>query len=537
MKQQSLPLEQEPANGPGGDPALPCGWTLATLPELIGVAGVFSDGDWVESKDQDPNGEVRLTQLADVGDGMFRDRSNRFLTLEKSEELRCTLLKPDDVLVARMPDPLGRACLFPALRQPCCTVVDVCIIRPGSPGIDNRWLMHFINSPQFRVRVAALQAGSTRKRISRKNLATIELPVPPLREQSAIADEADDHLSRLDAAVEGLQRVQANLKRYRASVLKAAVEGRLVPTEAELAKQEDRDYEPASVLLERILKERRRRWEEAELAKFEAKGKPAKNDKWKSKYKEPAAPDVSELPELPEGWCWTTVDVVGDVLLGRQRAPQYLTGKHYRPYLRVANIKDNRIDFGDVEEMDFDPVHFEKYCLEPGDILVSEGQSPHLVGQSAIYHGGVDGLCFQKTLHRFRPVSGGPSSTFAQLVFRAHVKTGVFKAVASITTNIAHLTLVKFRESRFPLPPVHEQRRISDEVDRLMSVADEVDAAIGVQLARAERLRQSVLKWAFEGKLTDQDPTDEPAHVLLKRLRTEREAAAPTKKTRARRKK
>jgi len=309
----------------------------------------------------------------------------------------------------------------------------------------------------------------------------------------------------------------------------------LVPTEAALARAEKRDFEAADVLLKRILAERRRRWEEAELAKLKAAGRSPKDDQWKTKYAEPQPPDTRNLPELPEGWCWASVDQVGDVLLGRQRAPQYLTGRWSRPYLRVANIKDDRIDFGDVEEMDFDDAHFERYRLEPGDILVSEGQSPHLVGQSAIYRGGVDGLCFQKTLHRFRPFERGPSSEFAQLVFRAHVRMRVFQNVASITTNIAHLTLEKFQESRFPLPPQAEQDRILSEAQRLLSVADAVEEQVTTELARISRLRQAVLKWAFEGRLVDRDPNDEPAEKLLERIRVERtDAETPKRARRAR---
>jgi len=99
------------------DDDLPPGWGMATISGLVGKDGVFKDGDWVESKDQDPNGDVRLIQLADIGDGEFRDRSSRFLTYEKAIELRCTLLNKGDVLVARMPDPLGRACIFPGDKR------------------------------------------------------------------------------------------------------------------------------------------------------------------------------------------------------------------------------------------------------------------------------------------------------------------------------------------------------------------------------------------------------------------------------------
>ena len=133
-------------------------------------------------------------------------------------------------------------------------------------------------------------------------LRSHELPLPPLPEQHRIVEAIETHFTRLDAAVAALKRVKANLKRYRASVLKAACEGRLVPTEAELARAEGRDYEPADVLLKRILAERRAKWEADELAKMTAKGNPPKDDRWKAKYKEPQPPDTSDLPELPEGW-------------------------------------------------------------------------------------------------------------------------------------------------------------------------------------------------------------------------------------------
>lgn len=161
-----------------------------TLSELLAKQGLFVDGDWVESKDQDPAGDVRLVQLADVGDGVFIDKSARFLTSQKAQELKCTLLQPGDILVARMPDPLGRACLFPGDARPCVTVVDVCIVRPG-PNSDRRWLVHAINSPVFRRQIDRHIKGTTRQRISRTNLGTIQLDVPPLAEQRRIANILD----------------------------------------------------------------------------------------------------------------------------------------------------------------------------------------------------------------------------------------------------------------------------------------------------------------------------------------------------------
>ncbi|WP_350594611.1 MULTISPECIES: restriction endonuclease subunit S [unclassified Pseudoalteromonas] len=167
---------------------------LKKFKDLISKEGVFSDGNWIESKDQNPDGSVRLIQLADIGVGKFIDKSNRFMTEERANDLNCTYLVEGDILVARMPDPIGRACIFPQVQQKCVTVVDICIIRPASDQIDTRWLMHLINSKHFNNQVLQYVTGTTRQRISRGNLAKLDVEVPPLDEQkriAAILDKAD----------------------------------------------------------------------------------------------------------------------------------------------------------------------------------------------------------------------------------------------------------------------------------------------------------------------------------------------------------
>lgn len=196
-------------------------------------------------------------------------------------------------------------------------------------------------------------------------------------------------------------------------------------------------------------------------------------------------------------WQTATVADVGDVLLGRRRAPEYATGAHLRSYLRVANIKDDFIAFDDLESMRFDDRHLERYELAPGDILVSEGQSPEKLGQSAIFRGYPQPLCFQSTLHRFRANPALTSPEFAQIVFRSHVRSGVFRKLGSITTNIGHLTLEKFKVAPFPLPPLGEQQKIVAEVERRLSIARGVEAQVEANLKRAQSLRQAVLDKAF----------------------------------------
>jgi type I restriction enzyme S subunit len=174
-----------------GDPATnPRAWPQEQLGELLAEAEVFVDGDWVESKDQDPNGEVRLVQLADIGDGIYINKSARFLNRQTAIRLKCTSLKIGDLLIARMPDPLGRACIFPGDPKESVTVVDVCIIRPARTGPDPVWLMCSINSRGFRGLIAREATGTTRERISRGNLSRLRIIAPPFALQRDFARRA-----------------------------------------------------------------------------------------------------------------------------------------------------------------------------------------------------------------------------------------------------------------------------------------------------------------------------------------------------------
>jgi len=176
-----------------------------SLSDAVGADSLFCDGDWVESKDQDPNGDVRLIQLADVGDGEYLNKSARFMTMAKTKELNCTFLQAGDILVSRMPDPIGRACIFPGDAKPSVTVVDICIIRPNLENIDPRLLMRAINSSIFRSQIFRFATGTTRKRISRKNLEKLLINIPPLEEQkriAAILDKADAIRKKRKQAIE-----------------------------------------------------------------------------------------------------------------------------------------------------------------------------------------------------------------------------------------------------------------------------------------------------------------------------------------------
>ena len=506
--------------------ALPAGWATATIGELIAGDGIFADGDWVETKDQDPLGDVRLIQLADVGDGVYLNRSSRFLTSEKAAELRCTFLDRDDVLIARMPEPLGRACVFPGDPKRAVTAVDVCIVRSGSRGADNRWLIWTINSPPFRRRIEALQRGTTRKRISRRNLGTICLAVPPLQEQRRIVAEIEKHFTRLEASVAELERAQANLKRYRAAVLRAACEGRLVPTEAALARAEGREYEPADVLLDRILKERRAGWEADQLAKMRAAGKQLKDDRWKTKYREPLAPDTSGLPELPEGWCWATMPQLGDVNRGkskhRPRNDPSLLGGPY-PFIQTGDVKHSG---GTIRHhsQTYSEFGLSQSRLWPeGTLCITIAANIAETGILAYP------ACFPDSVVGFLFPDNAATVRFIELFFRTAKEDLRRFAPATAQKNI---NLEILSQLTVPLPPLAEQHRIVSEVERRLSLVDDLEAVVKQSLRRADRLRQALLKRAFEGKLVPQDPNDEPASALLERIRAERTVQAHARNSR-----
>jgi type I restriction enzyme S subunit len=407
---------------------LPKGWAWATIPDITGKAGVFIDGDWVESKDQDPEGDVRLIQLADVGDGVYRDKSNRYMTKTKAEQLGCTFLKEGDVLIARMPDPLGRACIFPGDAKPAVTVVDVAIARSSNGEFDHRWLACFVNAHPFRSAIFGLQAGSTRKRISRGNLATIPLPVPPRDEQRRIVAEIEKQFTRLEAGVSALKRVQANLKRYRAAVLKAACEGRIFPSDLSAWKQ---------------LKV----WEIGEAITGNT----------------PPTSDEENLGDELPFFKPTDLDAGYNVREARQ-------------YLSAKGAKLSRV-------------------LPAGAVLVT------CIGATIGKTGFARVDC--ATNQQINALVVNPQIAIPQwafLLFSSPVGQQQIKNNASATT-LPILNKSKFSALEFPIPPLAEQVRIVAEVERRLSVVEELEAVVSANLQRATRLRQSILQKAFTGEL------------------------------------
>lgn len=473
-----------------GDNQLPTGWTSATLGELIGYEGVFVDGDWVESKDQDPSGSVRLIQLADIGDGYFRDRSARFLTYDKAIELGCTFLESGDLLIARMPDPLGRCCIFPFRGQDTfVTVVDVCIIRLGSSPINPKYLLYAINSGPVRAQIAAHQSGSTRKRISRGNLSTIELPIAPLAEQDRIVAKIEVLFSELDNGIANLQTAHEQLQVYRQAVLKHAFAGELTSL---WRKRNNQRFGLADV-----------------------------------------AADVSEtvrLPPLSDGWKYVTLGQLID-------EPKYGTSKKCAydadgwGVLRIPNIVSGAIDDSDLKFAQFDDAEAEAYRLLDGDILVIRSNgSVSIVGRCAVVSEREEKYLYAGYLIRIRPNTSLVRPEFLHAALSSHALRVQIEAKAKSTSGVNNINAQELKSLVVPICSLGEQDELLSILSRSLSVADEMSSEIEHQRAKAEALRQAILKKAFSGQLAAQNPKDEPASVLLESIKAEKQTNKTKKK-------
>jgi type I restriction enzyme, S subunit len=310
--------------------------------------------------------------------------------------------------------------------------------------------------------------------LSKAHILDHEISVPELPEQERIVGEIEKQFSRLDEAVANLKRVKANLKRYKAAVLKAAVEGRLVLTEAELARPEGRSYETGAELLQRILETRRSQW------------------KGKGKYKEPAAPATTDLAKLPEGWVWSTFEFVADrVTVGHVGPMKDEYVERGVPFLRSQNVRANRFDPDGLKYVS-EAFHHQlgKSALRPGDIVVVRSGS---VGVSCVIPDHLaKANCSDLVIVK---APRGVLPAFGAYYMNSVVETRV--AAGKVGVALTHFNTQSVAELPVPVPPIAEQHRIVVDVDRRLSFVREVEAEVDANLKRAQGLRQASLQAAF----------------------------------------
>jgi type I restriction enzyme, S subunit len=361
------------------------------------------------------------------------------------------------------------------LTRPAATNQAVCAIFPP-PDLDTKFLFWFLRFK--RSELIAQAVGGAQPNISQGIVRDLKIPLLPLDQQKRIVAEIEKQFSRLDEAVANLKRVKANLKRYKAAVLKAAVEGRLVETEAELARREGRSYETGAQLLQRILETRRSQWQ------------------GKGKYKEPIAPDTNDLPELPDGWVWASLEQAClKITDGTHHSPKNYSQGEYR-YITSKNVREFRLALEDITFVD-KATHDEIYSrcdVRKDDVLyVKDGVNTGLAAKNTLD----EQFSLLSSVGVFRTVPLLSPDYLVAYLNSTGVRDRMLANIAGVA--ITRLTLSKLKVTVIAVPPPIEQQRIFAEVDRHLTLLRATETQMEANLQRAQVLRQSVLSKAFTG--------------------------------------
>lgn len=374
-------------------------------------------------------------------------------------------------------------------------------------GLHSDYLFHFVQSHEFQAHVGATATGTQLPHISQTDIESSILPLPPLNEQRRIVAKIEELSARNRRAREALDAVPALLEQFRQSVLAAAFRGDLT---ADWRKAHP-GTEPASTLLDRIRQERRRRWEQANP---------------KKRYVEPDPVDTTDLPELPEGWCWSPLPLIAKSELGKMLdRSKHVTGREL-PYLRNVNVRWGEVETNDLLTMFFEEDEIERYKVFPGDVVVCEGGEP---GRASVWPVVAEPIMYQKALHRVRPLPGVVSWWIVYSLWNDAAAGRLLELMSG--TTIKHLTGEALARYTLPLAPEAEQSEIVCRMQTAMDMLSGINIAWMETTDNLNACEQSILAKAFRGELVPQDPADEPATVLLERIRAAREAAGTPRKT------
>jgi type I restriction enzyme, S subunit len=490
---------------------LPESWEAASLVELCErlVDGSHNPPPAVES------GRPMLS-ARNIND--FRVMFDDYRLISESafeQENARTQVAPGDVLLTIV-GTIGRTAVVAETHPPFALQRSVAVLKPR--GIDSRYLAYALNSPERQQWLADNAKGTAQKGVYLKTLGAARIPVAPSAEQVRIVSKLEELLSDLDAGVVELKAAQKKLARYRQSLLKAAVEGTLTAD----WRAQHTPTETGTQLLERILTERRFRWEAKQLAKFKEQGKSPPKD-WQKKYLAPVRPDTTELPQLPEGWVWASLDMLGEIASGVAKGIKRNAGTVVRevPYLRVANVQRGYLDLSEVKTILATERDIEELTLVDGDVLFNEGGDRDKLGRGWVWREEVESCIHQNHVFRMRPylselqpeLLSHHGNTFGKLWFQNAGKQ---------TTNLASINMTMLRAFPVPVAPAEEQVEVLEQIKAQLDSLDRQEAATNLAMKQAAAQRQNILRAAFAGQLVPQDPADEPASVLLERIRAER---------------
>jgi type I restriction enzyme S subunit len=373
----------------------------------------------------------------------------------------------------------------------------VCLIRVREKIYSQRFLAYLL--PGYLKLINDNTSSVTVKHLSSKTLQDTPLPRPPLAEQRRIVARVDALFDEIEEGIVALEAARKGLDTFRRALLKAAVTGELTKE----WRATNRLTETGHDVLTRIAKHRASDGTRKARASRATSTKPLDN---------------SALPELPEGWAWASLGEIGEIVGGatvdKKRKP---TDPVVVPYLRVANVQRGHVDLSKVKSITVERASAEKLRLIAGDLLLNEGGDRDKIGRGWVWDGTIPDMIHQNHVFRVRLHSDALNPFFVSH-YANEMGRRFFIDEGKQTTNLASISLSKISMLPVPVPPPAEAAEILRRVSDALAAAADVLAVFDAEAADASRLRQSILKAAFEGRLEPQDSADEPASVLLARL-------------------
>jgi type I restriction enzyme S subunit len=462
---------------------------LGVLPETwvwtsIGEVCHKPQYGWTTKADKEV-GEIKLLRTTDITSGAIDWVTVPYCT-EIPDDLEKYLLRAGDIVISRAGS-VGVSYLLTEV-EPAVFASYLIRFRPKA-AVDEKYLAYYLQSPVYWEAIGASKSGIALFNVNAKKLGLVPFPLAPITHQRRIVSAIELQLGRLDAAVARLHAAKARLKRYKQAVLKSAVEGTLgtIPDAGGEATGQE--------ILDRLLNERREKWT------------------GRGKYKEPAAPDLAELPALPDGWAWATVE---------QISTKVVDGVHKKP-----NYVDSGVPFVTVRNLTAGPgISFEslKYITEEDHVEFIKRANPEF-GDVLITKDGTLGVVRYVDTHKvfsifvsvamIKPVD----RTMGEYLSVALSSPVVQVQMVPKGSGLQHIHLEDLRTDCVPVPPMSIQRWIVEEYSNHEARIHEMEATLDAELAQSTRLRQTLLKRAFEGNLVPTEPGDEPATELLERIK------------------